>query len=330
MRKTIAEAADRGARAAETAVNAVEEAVSDAIETVGHAVDDAASMTGGWLKDGVPRAGPPLAHVLRWAGAAVSSALDVVAAIVKGAVGIVASALGGTLRAVGGILALDGPLIVHGLLDIVSGVAGAVVIIVGGAVAFVQALLFVQPHERRLTRDEKKILQRVFRGSLALYNVRLVEGRAGLFSLSDRPFTLGNTIYLKNRDIATAPDLLVHECTHVWQYQHVGARYAADAIRAQWSVKNAYDWEQEIVRGNDEWSKFNNEAQGEFFEDLYTGGSIETASGAARHGDGAFYDADAANPGRFVFRGVDHTQRAANAVTAVRSAVAVRLSALWS
>lgn len=328
--KNVAKAADRVAGVAETAINAVEEAVSDAFETVGHALDDAANAAATWLRDRVPGVGAAMAHALRWAGGTVSGALDVAGAVVKGALGIVAGVLGGVIRLLGGILALDGALSVHGLLDMVSGVVGAVVISGGQAIAFVQGVLLVQAPERRLGREETKILRRVFRGSVALYNVRLIEGRAGIYSLSDRPFTLGNTIYLKDRDVAAEPGLLVHECTHVWQYQHVGARYAADAIRAQWFIENAYSWEQEIGRGNGEWIQFNNEAQGKFFENLYTAGSLEIAGSADRRGDGVFYDANGKSLGRFVFRGANHTQRAHNAVAAVRSAAAVRLSAFWS
>lgn len=70
---------------------------------------------------------------------------------------------------------------------------------------------------------------------MALYNIRIVEGRAG-FGLSDRPFCVGNTIYLKGRDTAARPELLVHEVCHVRQFPNRGARHATDALVAQATV----------------------------------------------------------------------------------------------
>jgi hypothetical protein len=110
----------------------------------------------------------------------------------------------------------------------------------------------------------------VFRGSVALDRVRVVPGPAGLFDVNDRPFTLGNTIYLKGR---TSPKLLVHECVHVWQYQHRGPRYAYDALMAQRRLgQGAYDWRAELARGK-AWADFNAEAQAEYVADHWAEGS---------------------------------------------------------
>lgn len=141
-------------------------------------------------------------------------------------------------------------------------VAGAVVVGLGRLVARVQS------HKARpLTDDEVALLERVFRGSVTLDRVRVVPGRAGLFDINKRPFTLGNTVYLKGR---TSPKLLVHECTHVWQYQHHGPRYAYDALVAQRRLgKGAYDWKAELARGRSGWREFNAEAQAEYVADVY-------------------------------------------------------------
>lgn len=141
-------------------------------------------------------------------------------------------------------------------------VAGAVVLTLGRLVARVQS-----HKKRKLTEDETALLERVFLGSVALDRVRIVAGRAGLFDLNKRPFTLGNTIYLKGRD---SPKLLVHECTHVWQYQHLGPRYVFDALAAQRRLgPGAYDWKAELARGKAGWLELNAEAQAEYVADVY-------------------------------------------------------------
>jgi hypothetical protein len=113
----------------------------------------------------------------------------------------------------------------------------------------------------------------------------------------------------------------------VWQYQNLGARYASDAIYAQWFVDDEYSWEKEISRGNDEWVEFNKEAQGRFLENIWTKGELITSGVVAGPGQGVFYDADGEKSvGRFVVNRVDHTERANVAVAVVRGDASQRLS----
>src|SRR5205814_3844422 len=109
----------------------------------------------------------------------------------------------------------------------------------GTFVALVQKVLFLQRPARALTEAEREMLRRVFRRSVSLYNVRLVEGRAGLFGFNVRPFTLGNTIYLKYY-LSSLPGLLIHECVHVCQYQNIAPRYLIEALGAQVLLPDAY------------------------------------------------------------------------------------------
>jgi len=325
----ISSGANAVADAVETGVNAVEEAVTDVVETIGNGIEDGIDAVGDVL-GGVPVIGGFLEGFCDWAGSVVSGVFDLVGSVVKGVFGIVGGVIAGVIRIVGGILSLDGDLIVKGLLDIVSGIAGAIIFIVGKAISLVQTVFLLQSPERRLTREEKSMLKRVFRESVALYNVRLIEGFAGIYSVNSRPFTLGNTIYLKDHVVSAEPELLVHEVTHVWQYQNTGSRYASDAIGAQWFVDNAYSWEDEIARGNDDWVEFNLEAQAAFLEDIYTDGDLLTGS-TVEHGNGRFYDADGKKAiGRFDYNGAHHTDRANEGVAVVRGAAAIRLSGLWS
>ena len=282
------------------AVNAVADAVSDAVEEVSDAVSDAVETVGNAIEDGLdwvadqadklPSVGGFLGGVVRWLGRSISAAFDLVGAIIKGVSSFVAGLISGLIRIVGGIFSLDWSLIREGLIDIGSGFLGGLIIIGGKLISFVQTVsYFLQPNKRELTAEEKRLLKRVFRDSLTLYNIRLVEGFAGLFSLNSRPFTLGDVIYLKNRDLSAEPELLVHECVHVWQYRNVGARYTSDALGAQW-FGNEYNWQKKIQEGRTDWVDFNLESQGKFLEDLYTDGELIEGHSILR-GNGVFYDA---------------------------------------
>ena len=197
-------------------------------------------------------------------------------------------------------------------------VAGAIILTGGMSVSQIQTLLRIQ-RKRRLTEDEAVLLRRVFRDSLNLDGMRIVEGFAGLLNINKRPFTLGNTLILKRHHAADEPYLLIHECVHSWQYQHIGARYVALALWAQRRLPDAYDWRADIARGNEAWVDFNVESQAQFLQDLYVEGALSVDRGDPVTGGGAFYDADSAGAvASFTFAGEDHTQRALDAVAALR------------
>ncbi len=148
-----------------------------------------------------------------------------------------------------------------------ASIAGTVILILGTLVSRIQRLLFLQNQPRSLNQTEEELLRGVFDDSLALDNIRIIEGRSGLFGVNSRPFTLGNTIYMK---AYTAPEILVHECVHVWQYQHFGPRYAAEALGAQLLLgDSAYNWKAELARGKSEWSEFNKEAQAQMIQEIW-------------------------------------------------------------
>jgi hypothetical protein len=193
--------------------------------------------------------------------------------------------LSGIIKIIGGIISwnLDG--VVEGFGDLASGIAGAVIAILGGAAAFVQ-VIFTVGRPRRLNDEERRLISLVFRESIATYNVRVVDGKAGLFSLNGRPFVLGNIIYMKGFTAAADPSTFVHESTHIWQNQHAGPRYAAEALYSQqWGA--GYDWEKEAEKKGD-WDIFQREAQGEFIQTVYESGGL--AHGAP--GSGAFFAED--------------------------------------
>jgi len=332
VKKAIEDAADAVAEVA----NDAGEAVSDFVETIGNGIEDGlAGIADEAVK--LPVVGPALGGVCRWVGGVISGALDLAGVAVKGVFGVVGGIVGGVIRIAGGILTLDPGPIREGLGDIFSGIGGAVLVILGKAVALAQVALLIQETERTLTAEERRILRVVFHRSIALYNVRLVAGRAGVFGVNDRPFTLGNTIYLKGRDTNKEPELLVHECVHVWQYQNEGARYASDALAAQVVEDDAYSWEDEISRGNTKWVDFNREAQAQLFEDAFTDGDLVQVATATvvHHGDGAFfrvteYAGERGQVGVLELDGHDHSVLARTAVKTVRARRAFRLSGFWS
>jgi hypothetical protein len=328
----IARGSDAVAGAVEAVVGAVAQAVSDVVETIGTVSRNGLDAVAGFA--GRPAGiGPVLKFVVHWLASVVSAVFELGATAVQAFVDLVAGVVAGVIRLVfggiGGLLAWDARVARRGLGDLASSIAGSVVLLAGKALALVQAVVFMQRGERALTDAERTMLKQVFRGSVALYNVRLVEGFAGLFSANPRPFTLGNTIYMKGDDPALNLDTVVHECTHVWQFQNVGVRYATDALWAQATIsgQGEYVWEDEPTRGNTLWQDFNREAQAQLVQDMWKYGG-QTAGSAP--GSGAFYTDNPVGPTvSFVKNGIDHTPVAVQCATRLRKATAWRLSNLF-
>jgi hypothetical protein len=91
-----------------------------------------------------------------------------------------------------------------------------------------------------LLPEEQELLQEFFLGGLDLSRLSLYEG--GFYSLGSTR-AVGNAIYFQKktefesiRSGAFGRSLLIHEATHVWQYQHVGIRYAFGALWSQLSA----------------------------------------------------------------------------------------------
>ncbi len=321
----LSDAADAIADVVEEVVEAVVEFVSDVVETVANVIEDVADEVADVVEK-IPVVGETVARVIRQAGAIVSTPFRFLAAGIKAAGSIVSGLVAGSIRVLGGILAFDGSLIVEGFGDMASGIAGATLIVGAEVILTIQTALFFYV-KRRLTQAERDLLKRVFWNSLALYNIRIVEGWAGIFSVNDRPFVVGNIIYMKNVDPAAQPEQLIHECVHPWQYQHYGARYSSDALAAQQLLPDAYSWEQDVQRGQTDWVDFNMEAQAEFMKDIYDIGALRVSGILTSEGDGVFFDADGrASVGSFEPNGINHTDRANAGVSALRGAINFRLS----
>lgn len=310
----------------EIIVNKIEETLADLIETPGNLIQDFLDSIANSLDESHP-IGRPLQKLVLWLGGVISIIFVLISGLVKGIGSIFAGLLGGLLRIIGSILVLNFPQILIGGWDILSGTLSAIILTEGHVIMLVQTILLLQPHRRPLSEKEKRMLKKIFKSSLALYNIRVVEGWCGFFMYDNRPFNFGNMVFLKDRKVADEPDLLVHECTHTWQFQNVGARYLADAILVLTFMKNPYDWENEIKMGKDRWVLFNRESQAQFMEDIYMKGKIE---GSGSKKIGLFYDADSKTKvGRFSVKRKNFTELANDAVDTVRGRISTRLSRLF-
>jgi hypothetical protein len=305
----------KAAKAVSNAVNKAADAVADVVETVGNGIGDGLS----WLGDHVPGIGP----FFGWLGDVVAGVTDFVSGFIKGIGSIVGGVLSGFIRIVGGILTLDWDGIVGGFGDILGGIGGAIIGIVGKGLATVQ-VVFGIGRPRPLNEVERRIIRLVFVESIATYNVRVVDGFAGFYSLNDRPFVLGNVIYMKDHSAAKEPEVFAHECVHIWQNQHVGSAYTAEALASQWWGAG-YDWEGEAHEDKD-WVDFEREAQGESVEDIYRYGG--TVAGVT--GNGAFFAESDEAKRLFVLARVDFTALANEAVRVIRGHTPWRLSGFLS
>lgn len=341
----ISSAAEAVGNVVEDVVNAVSDAVTDVVETVGNAVEDAANAIGGALS-GIPVVGGFLGGFFAWVGGIVAGITNFVGSVIKGVLGIVGGVIGGLIKvvggAIGGLFSGNWSTALEGLIDIASSIAGAILSILGTFASLVQRIIFCQNNERKLTKAEIDMLRIVFQNSISLYDIRLIEGWSGIFgTTTNGAFTLNNTIYLNQTNLATNPEVLVHECVHVWQYQNHGNRYIGDALGAQavygrtGTSGDAYDWSAELARGKTDWNEFNAEAQAQLINEIWTDGTLVTG-GVVDRSNGAFYrkqDCESSNgPGVCVetFQAsrdsTDHTPLAINAVKELRGYWNFRLS----
>jgi hypothetical protein len=179
---------------------------------------------------------------------------------------------------------------------------------VGSAISAVQIATGLEPVGRELTDAEIDRMREVFGDSIDYDQVRVVEGDAGLFSVNDRAFVHGNTIYMKgSRD----PDLLLHEMAHVWQFQNGGTDYMSEALWSQ-EFSMAYDWEPSVP--GTPWHRLEPEQQAQFLEDAARYGTFDR--GHPNHGqffadvDGDGVDEDLTD---YLRAALDQVQRGAGA-----------------
>lgn len=273
-----------------------------------------AEKVGNAVSEGVKRVGDALQTV---GTGLVSSAVGIVKNVAEGLGDVVSGAVKMLdIRPLGKIFQGDfkgafegyGNNLLGGLKEIGVGLvkatiqtsADALIMGVVSGLSAVQTLIGVEPKARGLKPDEIAELRKVYGDTIDYSQVRIKEGKAGLLSVfsqgGDRPFTLGNTIYMKeDKSLNT----LVHEMAHVWQHQNGGTDYLTEALGAQF-VGDGYDFEKGLQEGKT-WSELNPEQQAEM---------IQTA-----HQQGYFNSPNA----RFIVNGVDYTAQLQDALVQVRS-----------
>jgi hypothetical protein len=137
--------------------------------------------------------------------------------------------------------------------------------------------------KRPLTPVELQKLQRVFGGGLTYGPVCLVRLSRFVTTLNgSRAFVTGNTVNLPESDYLALQSgrsfsLLVHELTHVWQFQRKGWGYVAESLWAQ-SFGDGYDYAKALRQGTP-WRKMNPEQQAQMIEDAFKSGYFD-AEGA--------------------------------------------------
>ena len=131
-------------------------------------------------------------------------------------------------------------------------------------------------NSRELTEYEIRQAKRVFKSSLDYAKVT-IEERSKVFSVKGYARTVGNSIYFPDeiRDM----DLLIHELTHVWQYQTTGWTYAPKALIAQ-AFGDGYSYtdegktkEQTLIdarAAGKVLTSFNKEQQGDILADYFS------------------------------------------------------------
>ncbi len=183
------------------------------------------------------------------------------------------SLLGG---AVGGLLGAAGGALLGGLA------AGPIGMAVGGLVGLVlgAAIGNDATTQERPLGDDESYAREVFLDSLDYSKIRIT--RDSMYA-TGAPRTIGNTIHLKSswgHFVGDGLELtengkltVIHEMTHVWQYQNGGLAYIPESLIAQLGAAlgggdrgGAYDW-RAAHQEKRPWAKWNPEQQAAAVED---------------------------------------------------------------
>ena len=141
---------------------------------------------------------------------------------------------------------------------------------------------FIKFNTRTLSSTETAEAKKVFAGSISYWQVRIDEYSliAWLGSLFSGGGGMGVTTFHTinfNHKIKTAPgnsDMawLIHELTHVSQYEHVGSQYLGEAIHAQATAGYGYGGEAALLAAHaagKHFRDYNREQQGDIARDFY-------------------------------------------------------------
>ncbi|MCY1020155.1 hypothetical protein [Pyxidicoccus sp. MSG2] len=289
------------AKAVGSAVKAVGGAISSAASAVGNAVGSAAKAVGSAASavgSAIGGAAKAVGSAAKWVGVRL---FDGVRGLATGALNTVVGAFRNVGEGLGTFFGGVGKLFQGkfgegfkqmglGLVKtFVQTPVDAFLMMGGRALSAIQTLIGVEPPGRKLSSDEIATLRTVYGDSIDYSSMRIKEGNSGLFSLSGRAFTHGNTIYIPPDDLPLTPDLLVHESAHVWQHQNGGTDYMSEALWAQ-NVGDGYEFEKGIKEGKS-WSQLNPEQQAELLQQAQRAGFFDPTSGGTFNYNGTDYTA---------------------------------------
>lgn len=294
-------------------------AVVDGFKWIGSKVVDGAKWVGNKTWDAIKWVGNKTWDGLKWVGKGISKAAKWIGPRLWDAARGLGTGLWDTIKGVGHNLVEGVSTIGQGFgklfkgdfkgffKDLGSGLlktfvqtpVDAALLMGGKAISAIQTLVGLEPVGRKLTDDEITELRKVYGDTIDYSKVRIKEGNAGLFSLTGRAFTHGDTIYIPKKDLPLTKDLLVHEMGHVWQHLNGGTDYMSEALVGQY-LGDGYKFEKGIQEGKS-WSELNPEQQAELLQQAYKSG---------------FFD----SPGRrFTYNGADYTDYLNEALRQLRA-----------
>ena len=135
------------------------------------------------------------------------------------------------------------------------------------------------PDDRPLTAAERGAARAVFGDALRTDGVLISFG--GLMTVGGYARTVPDHIYFPDRDVSMG--LLIHELTHVWQYQEdeAAADVIQDAVFATYDYGGEHYLAEAWANGHS-FSHFNHEQQGDILQDYYrrvvqNGGRFDSA-----------------------------------------------------
>lgn len=174
----------------------------------------------------------------------------------------------------------------------------ATLLVGGKLISSIQTLLGVEKAGRRLTGEEITELKQVYGDTIDYSKVVVKEGNAGPFTLPNRAFVLGNTIYIPP-SLKGQRDVLVHEMGHVWQHQNGGTDYISESLWSQY-FGDEYKWKKGVAQGKS-FRELNPEQQAQLIQDAWNAG---------------FFN----NPGqRFIVGSTDYTDYLNDALEQIRA-----------
>ncbi len=168
-----------------------------------------------------------------------------------------------------------------------------VVEIMGVGEVYETLMDFIKFNTRPLNEAERTAASRIFGASIHLDLVRVDELAIIGPAFSGRAYTSFHTINSWGREPL---DVMMHELTHVWQYETAGAIYIPQAIHAQvWGEGYTYGGArglQDAQTAGKDFHSFNREQQGQIIQNFYnlkTTGSTQDGHNPATPADLPLY-----------------------------------------